>query len=400
MKHTRSRLALLGAVAVVLAMLAAAAVFNLFLGWKVEADAISDLEYALGRDDDAMGTGRVPNYIWLDSSYRIEEDEQRMSTQDEEKLAAWYAQHPTQDVVEHITLDDWTGYAAIEAYGPRENYSVGGEWDGRPHPKSGYFIAYIDITSEQSLIGSINMTFAIITILGAGAAAAAGYMAGIRIDKANLAQKRFYENMSHELKTPLAAIRGMAEGSRRGIMDVDVAMRSIERETVRATETIDEMLSLSRIEAGAVTPRKEPVVVEDFVQDCLMPFEGTVRSRGLDVQLDLVAGSTTRPTVDADPDLFEHAFTNVLLNAMRHAATTVIVSYDGSQLRVWNDGSVPSQEQLAHLFDRFYTGEHGSTGVGLAIAQEIANLHGWRLEAVLRNGGLEMAFGFSKREFT
>jgi signal transduction histidine kinase len=177
-------------------------------------------------------------------------------------------------------------------------------------------------------------------------------------------------------------------------------MRSIERETVRATETIDEMLSLSRIEAGAVTPRKEPVVVEDFVQDCVIPFEGAVRSRGLDVQLDLVAGSTTRPTVDADPDLFEHAFTNVLLNALRHAATTAIVSYDGSHLRVWNDGSVPSQEQLAHLFDRFYTGEHGSTGVGLAIAQEIANLHGWRLEAVLRNDGLEMAFGFSRREFT
>ena len=397
MKHTRSRLALLGAVAVVLAMFAAAVVFNLFLGWKVEADAIADLEYALGlsHDETTAGTGRAPNYIWLDQSYRIEEDGQHRTTQDEENLASWYAQHRTQDVIERIKLGDWTGYATIEAYGPRETYSV--EEVGSPghlYPASGYFIAYIDITSEQSLIASIDVAFAIITVLGAGAAAAAGYFAGMRIDKTQLAQKHFYENMSHELKTPLAAIRGLAEGTRSRIMDVHDAMRSIERETVRATETIDEMLGLSRIEAGAVVPHKEQVVMEDFVQDCLMPFEGTVRSRGLDVRLDLETGSAARATVDADPDLFEHAFTNVLLNAMRHAATTVIVSYDGDRLRVWNDGSMPSEEQLSHLFDRFYTGENGSTGVGLAITKEIASLHGWHLEATMRDGGLEIAFSF------
>ena len=399
----RKKLALLGATAVVVAILAATVAFNLFIGWKVEADAVADIEYALGTTDEATGTGRTPNYLSLDSSYQIDAFERRRCSPEEMELAAWIAKHPQQGKVSRVTIGDWACYATVvsaDDYYEVEDGSYGGGYEGYhaseesgwgadESQRNSYYLVYIDTTSEQSLVVTVNTAFVIIGLLGAVAAASAGHIAGKRIDEAQAAQKRFYENMSHDLKTPLAAIRGYAEGAAGGVMDVADASRSIVRETDRMTEEINEILRLSRLESGTVQLVKEPVEVEDFVQDCLMPMEGGIRTKGLDVQLDLAAGE-----VMADPGLFEHALSNVLSNAVRHAETCVRVRFDGSQLLVWNDGGAPDPSRLPQLFDRFHAGEGGSTGIGLAIVKEVANLHGWGISAHAVDDGLEIAFKF------
>ena len=155
------------------------------------------------------------------------------------------------------------------------------------------------------------------------------------------------------------------------------------------TNTINEILGLSRLESGAVQPNKEPLVIGDFVQDCLMPLEGAVRAKGIEIELELSDGE-----VLADPGLFDHALSNVLTNAVRHAATLVRVTYDGSRLSVSNDGETPDEDQIPHLFDRFHAGEGGSTGIGLAIAKEVATLHGWSISARVVDNGLEVSFTF------
>lgn len=396
----RGKLAVLGASAVVVAILAAAVAFNLFIGWKVEADAVADIEYALGLNEEAIGTGRTPNYLSLDATYQIDASERRRCSAEETQLAAWFANHPQQGKVNRVTIGDWTCYATIV---PADDYYAvddGSYGEGFHYPgedargaigswQAAYFVVYIDTTSEQSLVVTVNTAFGIIGLLGAVVAASAGYVAGKRIDEAQAAQKRFYENMSHDLKTPLAAIRGYAEGAADGVMDASDASRAIVRETDRMTEEINEILRLSRLESGTVRLAKEPVEVEDFVQDCLMPMEGGVRTKGLDVQLDFVAGQ-----VMADPGLFEHALSNVLSNAVRHAETCVCVRFDGSRLSVWNDGDVPDSSHLPQLFDRFHAGEGGSTGIGLAIAKEVVVLHGWHISADVVDGGLEISFTF------
>ena len=404
MKDARIRMAALAASAVVVALLAASVAFNSFIGWKVESDAVNDIEYLLSLNDDAVSTGRAPNYFLVDSSFRIVPSERQWATEDEKALAAWFAEHPETGVVKRVTIGSWTCYAAMESaseyatdydasyvdaysyYDDPASRQVRYEADAR---KSGYYIAYVDIASEQALIASVNTAFVIIGIIGALCAAAAGYWAGKRIDEAHEAQKRFYENMSHDLKTPLAAIRGYAEGASSGVVDADEAARAISRETDRMTEAINEILDLSRLESGAVQLEKEMLEVGDFVQDCLMPLEGVVRSKGVCVQLDLAAGA-----VEADPGLFDHALTNVLANAVRHASANVRVTYDGAHLSVWNDGGAPDADQLPYLFDRFHAGEGGSTGVGLAIAKEVATLHGWDIAARVIDGGLDVSFKF------
>lgn len=391
--NTRHKLAALAASAVVVTLVAATVVFNLFVGWRVEADAVGDLAYALGLADEAGSTGRSPNWLLLDQSYTIDPSERKRVTPDESKLADWFASHPDTYKIERVTLGGLTCYAAIApvsdfaepSYEPGEDAYDPREYDER----EGYYVAYIDMASEQSLIASVDLAFCVIGVVGAIVAGTAGYLAGKRIETAQEAQKRFYENMSHDLKTPLAAIRGFAEGSLDNVMDSTEAARAIVRETDRMTQTINEILGLSRLEAGAITPSCEMLEVADLVQDCLMPMEGAVRAKGIDVQLDLAPGE-----VMADPDLFDHALSNVLTNAVRHAETCVRVSYDGARLAVWNDGTVPDETLLPHLFDRFHAGEGGSTGIGLAIAKEIADLHGWRIEAQCTQGGLELALVF------
>lgn len=403
MKTTRVKLATLAAVAVVVTMLAASVAFNLFVGWKVEADATGDIEYALGLNDSAVDTGRSPNYLALDSAYGIDRSESMWSTPEEAQLAAWFSQHPETGVVSRVTLDGWTCYAAIEPKSyffeyPEDPYV--GEYYYTDSPweqyepsyaprRSGYYVAYIDTASEQSLIAAVNTAFAIIGILGAFAAAASGFVAGRRIDDAHDSQKRFYENMSHDLKTPLAAIRGYAEGAGNGLVDTRDAVNAIIRETDRMSETINEILNLSRLESGMVQVKKEPVCVADFVQDCLMPLEGAVRNKGLDVQLQLADGE-----IQADPNLFDHALSNVLTNAVRHASSCIRIRFDGTSLSVWSDGTAPAPEMLPHLFDRFHSGEGGSTGIGLAIAKEMAALHGWEVSARAVDNGLELRFTF------
>ncbi len=387
MPSTKVRLAVFAALAVALVMTAATIAFNLFLGWKIQSDAIRDIEYALDWNTEDAGTGRVPNYLFLNSSLQINPEERFWSAQEEVDLAAWFAQHPTEGVVSQVTINNWTCYAALVS---SEDYvfEYDRSDDGTFNPGSSndeeidtaYLVAYIDITGEQALTTSVNITFAIITLVGIIAAAFAGYIAGRRIDEAQDAQKRFYENMSHELKTPLAAIRGYAEGVEAGVVDDKSAMLAIQNETSKMANLIDEILGLSRLEAGAVRVNRESIEVSDFIQDCLMPFEGAVRTKGLNVSLDLKSGA-----VEADRDLFEHALTNVLSNAVRHASSEIRIAYNGTAITVKNDGSLPTSDQLEHFFDRFYVGDGGSTGVGLAIAREIAAMHGWNIGARIQD---------------
>ena len=192
-RSSAPKLAVFAAAAVIVALVAAAVAFNLFIGWKVNADAVADLTYTLGMDSETEPTGRTPNYLLLDSSYTIDASELWWAGKDEEKLAAWFAKHPKEYVVQHVTLNDWSCYAALV---PSDDLEGPHHGSTTPSGEPGYFIFYIDTTSEQSLISTVNMAFVTIAIVGAFMAGAAGYLAGKRIDTAQEAQKRFYENMS------------------------------------------------------------------------------------------------------------------------------------------------------------------------------------------------------------
>lgn len=390
---TRWRLSIIAAASVILTMATAIIAFNSFELWQLRRESQASLTEAIyWENGDAPLATRAVEFLPLEMNGQLVQEnpseslrngEDRMSTFDEygytemeQDLATWYANNPTLDSSRMIQLAHGTCYAEMVHPEPGDDVLV---------------VAYVDVTAQIQLLHMVNLAFVAISILGCMIATWLGWRAGKSVEEANEAQKRFYENMSHELKTPVAAIRGYAEGALLGVVEPRRANESIVRESERMTRQIEQILDLSRLEAGAIVPEKEHVEMAEFLQDCLMPFEGIVRTRNLDVRLELAEGS-----VWADPDLLEHAVENVISNAVRHASTFVAIRYDGATLCVENDGSIPNPEELDHIFDRFHTGTEGGSGVGLALTHEIMMLHGWRIVAERTEQTLLITIAFER----
>ncbi len=139
------------------------------------------------------------------------------------------------------------------------------------------------------------------------------------------------------------------------------------------SENVGQLLDISKLKGGAVMLERERLDLDELVEDCLVPFEGAVASRQLDVSLDL---HTVRTEVDARQ--FERAFDNLVTNAIRHARSRLRVFLGNGELVVWNDCARPAARDLDALFDRFRTDAAGGSGIGLALAREVFELHGGR----------------------
>lgn len=140
---------------------------------------------------------------------------------------------------------------------------------------------------------------------------------------------------------------------------------------------------MAKIESGSVVLSKEEIDLPGFIQDCLMPFEGTVINRGLSVDIDL-----SPATVSADPDKLEHAVSNLLTNALKYARTKIKVSCGSEGFCISNDCEPLSDDTLSHLFERFYTGRDGNTGIGLSLAKDLIEMHGWQISAKQTGDGV------------
>ena len=246
-------------------------------------------------------------------------------------------------------------------------------------------ISYVDITGELEVIRKINIVFLIAALMIGALGSTMGYFIGRKLEQNQLAQKQFFENTSHELKTPLTSIHGYAEGIEKGIItDYPRTGRIIAEQTEKMSRLVEEILCMAKLESGSVTLERESVNMSDFLQDCLMPFEGTVLSRGLEVSLDL------QPmTVSADLDKLEHAVSNLLTNALKYAKTHIQICCGNGSILIKNDCTEISDDTLAHLFERFYTGPEGNTGIGLSLAKELIELHGWHITARRAENGID-----------
>ena len=202
---------------------------------------------------------------------------------------------------------------------------------------------------------------------------------------------KYQLNTSHELKTPLTSIRGYAEGIEKGIItDYKKTGKVITKETEKMSHLIEEILLSAKLESGAMQLRKETIFLNEFVEECLMPMEGAVLSRGLNVELSL-----NQHKVSADPDRLEQAISNLITNAIKYAKSRLAIKLDNGLLTIQNDCDQISDNDLNHLFDRFYTGEKGNTGIGLSLAKEIIELHGWKINAGRTADGIVFAVKLS-----
>ena len=210
-------------------------------------------------------------------------------------------------------------------------------------------------------------------------------------------RRDFVGNVSHELKTPLAAIRGFAETLRDGALDEPpVARRFTERileQCRRLQALLDDLLTLSRLETVALRER-EPVDLDDVVRHAVDTLAPLAREKR--VVLDVVA--TEIPAVLGEADAIERLVLNLLENALKYnrpeGKVTVLLSSTGPDilLEVSDTGIGIPPESLPRIFERFYrvdkgrAREEGGTGLGLAIVKHVAQAHGGQVDVESRPG--------------
>lgn len=188
--------------------------------------------------------------------------------------------------------------------------------------------------------------------------------------QADQAERTFFQNASHELRTPLMSISGYAQGIERGVFpDAAQAAGIILDESRRLTEVVDGILTLTRMDQQRYQVTPVTFGIRDFIEAQNERLEGLAYAR--QIRLVLKDGEDHRVTADAG--LLERAFCNVVSNCIRYAKCQVIMETwlldDVLYIRIQDDGDGLLDEELPHLFDRFYKGKTGNHGLGLAIAR-------------------------------
>lgn len=222
------------------------------------------------------------------------------------------------------------------------------------------------------------------------------------LEESDRVKSALVSSVSHELKTPLTAIKASATTLLQDEASADAAIRgeladAINRETDRLTRLVSNLLDMSRLEAGVLRPHVEWVSLSDVVADVLDRMEPVLRGHPVTTEI-----PDTLPETPLDFVMISQVLTNLLDNAVRYAppSAAIVISAEvvRDQLRVtvFNEGSWIPPVDLERLFDKFYRAStsSGGTGLGLAIARGIVEAHGGRIwaENVGRRG---VAFAFT-----
>ncbi|MEO1477485.1 MAG: hybrid sensor histidine kinase/response regulator transcription factor [Bacteroidota bacterium] len=207
------------------------------------------------------------------------------------------------------------------------------------------------------------------------------------------ARSRFFANVSHEFRTPLTLTLGPLDDVRAGhygtVPDAMDTQLSLARTNAgRVLTLINEILDVSRLEAGQVPLHAQAVDLGAFVSGLAAMIAPLAERRRLVLNVDVPSEPLV---VYADPGLLEKMAMNLLSNALKFTPegghVWVEVRSDGTtaSVAVRDDGPGIAPEALAHVFDRFYRAseaEHAvGTGIGLALARELAHLHHGTLDA-------------------
>lgn len=205
------------------------------------------------------------------------------------------------------------------------------------------------------------------------------------------AERAFLLSVSHELKTPLTAIRGHAEGLSDGVIEPNRAGEVIEREAQRLERLIRDLLDLARLRRHAFDAVLVPVDLGEIARDALARHGTKAAAFGvaLEVQIEDPAGAI------ADAGRALQALSNLVENAIRCTPRDGAVEIRASQGRlvVADDGPGLAQDDLPHAFERFYLWDrYGAdrpvgTGLGLAIVAELAAAMEGRVAVTSGPGG-------------
>lgn len=201
-------------------------------------------------------------------------------------------------------------------------------------------------------------------------------------------QETFFQNVSHELRTPLTSIRGNAEGIVYGVIEPQAAGRVILAESDKLGGMVEDILYLSRMGRGRPAGDVTPIDLRELLSLCVSEQRTEAEKRGLRFAFDFDETPVLLAIREQDA---QRLFGNLIANAVRYAQAEIRLSCHGGEavrVSVRDDGPGIAAEDLPHIFERFYKGKDGKHGIGLAIAQSVAEAYRGTLSARNENGAV------------
>ena len=250
------------------------------------------------------------------------------------------------------------------------------------------YIMYIDIGPITRYIVTLNWAFFAVLVAISSVMCLLGFRFGRDIEKEAERQQTFFQNASHELKTPLMAIQGYAEGIQAGVMDAGGAAEVILAESDRMTELVDELLDISKIDMGRQQLALSEMDVRELLYDSIRAVEPAAAAGGIAIVPDFPEEPVM---VSCDDTRLRRAVTNILSNGVRYARSelrlTCRTEKRHATIRIQDNGDGIAEADLPHIFDRFYMGKSGKSGIGLALTKEIIHLHKGTIRAYNGDSG-------------
>jgi len=211
-----------------------------------------------------------------------------------------------------------------------------------------------------------------------------------------LAQKKVLHEVSHEMRSPLARLQAAAGLAKQQPNKLDSSLSRIERECSNMNALLEELLTLSRLDAGIQVNLEEIVNMRSLLQEILeestFDIEGKIPQFRMSAQANLMVKGNSR--------LLHRAIGNIVSNAIKHSPVDGSIFIDCGLL---NDGSIAlsisdqgtgvAEKELSSLFSPFFRGKSGrhlpGYGLGLAICENIIKIHGGSISARnVPSGGL------------
>ncbi len=208
-----------------------------------------------------------------------------------------------------------------------------------------------------------------------------------RLDLYDKDQKVFFQNVSHEFRTPLQSIRSYAEGIQFELMDSKKACSTIIDETDRLSELVEDLLYVSRMDSFTQKIEKTTNDLRETLSICAENQKLLAEKIGIKFVYDF---DDKAVMAEYNEKQMYRALSNLISNALRYAKSTVTLSCvnveGGVEVSVIDDGLGISAEDLPNVFKRFYKGEKGKNGIGLSIVKSVVELHDGEIFLDLEEG--------------
>lgn len=220
-----------------------------------------------------------------------------------------------------------------------------------------------------------------------------------RIHQMLLRERRFTSDAAHELRSPLAALKVQSEVVQLAHDDAEMrqhALVNLDAGIDRATRLVDQLLTLSRLDAQRTLAESETVDLAQLTRQAIVNQDSAAQRAGITLRLENLAGGSL--PFQGHALLLSLLLRNLLDNAIRygHPGVTVTVTLRQRQLEISDDGPGVSEEALQRIGERFYRPpgqEKSGSGLGLSIVQHIAAIHSMRMRLANRpQGGFSVTF--------